>query len=424
MAMPGYTDPLLMHIMARQGQRPVSPNPGHMGQGRAAPLSLPRDTRTQSAKQKAFQPSNQPEQKKGWWGGFKDRMNLDNQTLLMGGLGLLAGDRYSGPQMMMQNLAYGMDANKADKQDALQQAKMDQFKKGLTPEQAMLFDVAPGAVAGGMAEQMFAQPQGMSYADKLAREKFEYEKQQGKPSFEQLTPKQEIELLGQDMPGSYQRNAVTQEIKPISGTSPRAPLVNVTNNPNQLPNKETLSPLQLKMDEKYADLLVNWNIGGQGDMVKQTQQLEQVLNVLESGQDVTGFVLGSMPDWMLAGINPQAMNTKELVQEVVQRSLRETLGAQFTEKEGAMLLARAYNPRLDEKQNAQRVRRLIEMINSRGEQLNSLNGYMQNNATSAGWDGTLKSANEILSELDGLQQGRTQKRKRWNATTGKMEDVG
>ncbi len=158
MAQPGYTDPLFMHIMARQGQRPMSPNAGHMGQGRSMPLSLPRDTSMQSAKQKAFQPSNQPEQKKGWWGGFKDRMNLDNQTLLMGGLGLLAGDRYSGPQMMMQNLAYGMDANKADKQDALQQAKMDQFKKGLTPEQAMLFDVAPGAVAGGMAEQMFAKP--------------------------------------------------------------------------------------------------------------------------------------------------------------------------------------------------------------------------------------------------------------------------
>jgi hypothetical protein len=49
---------------------------------------------------------------------------------------------------------------------------------------------------------------------------------------------------------------------------------------------------------------------------------------------------------------------------------------------------------------------------------------MQGNATSAGWDGTLKSANEILSELDGLQQGSAQKRRRWNQQTGQMEDVG
>ena len=67
---------------------------------------------------------------------------------------------------------------------------------------------------------------------------------------------------------------------------------------------------------------------------------------------------------------------------------------------------------------------LIGMVKSRAEQLDSLNMYMGANATSAGWDGTLKSANSILSELDGLERGRAQKRKRWNATTGQMEDVG
>ena len=349
---------------------------------------------------------------------------LDKGTLMMGGLGLLAGDRRTGPQMMLQSLAHGMNAQGERRKEAERQAKMDKFKAGLTPEQAMLFDVAPNAVAGGMAEQMFAKPAGPSYADKLAREKFEYEKAQGKTSFEQLTPQEEIELFGQDMPGSYQRNTVTQEIKPITGTAPRSPLVEVTNNPNQLPNKDTLSPIQVKMDNAYADLLVNWNIGGQGDVVKQVDQLDQVLTRLESGQDVTGFIWGNMPDWMLSGLNPNALDTRELVQEVVQRSLRETLGAQFTEKEAEMLLARAYNPRLDEKQNAQRVRRLIDMIKSRAEQLDSLNTYMNANATSAGWNGTLKSAYEIVSELDGLQSGKNQVRKRWNPTTGKMEDVG
>ena len=177
-------------------------------------------------------------------------------------------------------------------------------------------------------------------------------------SFETLTPEQETEIFGQDMPGSYQRNSATQEVKPITGTAPKSPLVNVTNNPNELPSNKTLSPLQTKMDEKYADLLVSWNTGGQGDLVKQTEQLDDVLARLESGEDVTGFIWGNMPDWMLAGLNPNALDTRELVQEVVQRSLRETLGAQFTEKEAEMLLARAYNPRLDEKQNAKRVRRL------------------------------------------------------------------
>jgi hypothetical protein len=301
-------------------------------------------------------PDPMAEKSKTPWMQREGPLGLDKQTWLMGGLGLLAGNKNTGPQMMLQSLGRGMAGQQARQKEAKQQAKMDKFRSGLTPEQAALFDVSPGAVAGGMAEQMFAPQQKQKpfvvdgrvldpnnpsnvladYSDKPA-------------SFEQLTPEQEIEAFGKDMPGSYQRNSVTQEIKPIGSTAPRSPLVNVTNNPNELPNTDTLSPLQLRMDNAYADLLVDWNIGGQGDTVKQLDQLGQVLNVLESGEDVTGFVQGSMPDWMLAGLNPQAMNTKELVQEVVQRSLRETLGAQFTEREGEMLLARAYNPRLDEK---------------------------------------------------------------------------
>jgi len=371
------------------------------------------------------------EKKKTPWLQQDGALGMDRQTLLMGGLGLLTGDKRSGPGYMLQSLSQGIANKQARTKEAEQQAKMDKFAQSLTPEQAALFGIAPQAVAGGMAQQMFAKPERQKpmvvdgrVLDPNDPTKVLADYSQKPSSFETLTPEQETEIFGQDMPGSYQRNSATQEVKPITGTAPKSPLVNVTNNPNQLPSKDTLSPLQLKMDEKYADLLVGWNTGGQGDMVKQSQQLNQVLDVLESGQDVTGFVLGSMPEWMLAGLNPQAMDTKELVQEVVQRSLRETLGAQFTEKEGAMLLARAYNPRLDEKQNAKRVRRLMGMVNSRAEQLNSLNEYMQRTGTSAGWDGTLKSANSILSELDGLERGRTQKRKRWNATTGQMEDVG
>tara|TARA_R100001086_G_scaffold249474_1_gene189312 strand:- start:1656 stop:2879 length:1224 start_codon:yes stop_codon:yes gene_type:complete len=357
---------------------------------------------------------------------------LDKGTLMMGGLGLLAGDRRTGPQMMLQSLSHGMNAQSERRKEAERQAKLDKFKAGLTPEQAMLFDVAPNAVAGGMAEQMFAKAperkiiEGADgyqyYADNRERVLPDVQAPAPKPDWQETT----IQTENGPVRKVYDANAADpmSTLRDVGPAPKKTPLVEVTNNPNQLPNKKNLSPLQLKMDEKYADLLVSWNIGGQGDTVKQIDQLNQVLSVLESGQDVTGFVSGNMPDWLLAGLNPQAMDTKELVQEVVQRSLRETLGAQFTEREGEMLLARAYNPRLDEKQNAQRVRRLIQMINSRAEQLNSLNSYMQANATSAGWDGTLKSANEILSELDGLQQGTTQKRKRWNATTGQMEDVG
>lgn len=83
---------------------------------------------------------------------------IDKGTYLMGGLGLLAGDRRTGPQMMLQSLAHGMNAQGERRKEAERRSKMDKFKQGLTPEQAMLFDVAPNAVAGGMAQEMFAKP--------------------------------------------------------------------------------------------------------------------------------------------------------------------------------------------------------------------------------------------------------------------------
>ena len=240
---------------------------------------------------------------------------LDKGTLMMGGLGLLAGDRRTGPQMMLQSLSHGMNAQSERRKEAERQAKLDKFKAGLTPEQAMLFDVAPNAVAGGMAEQMFAKADPQKplvvngrVLDPGNPQNVLADYSEKPTSYELLTPEQEVERFGSDMPGSYQRNTATDQISPVSGTAPRSPLVEVTNNPNQLPNKKNLSPLQLKMDEKYADLLVSWNIGGQGDTVKQIDQLNQVLSVLESGQDVTGFVSGNMPDWLLAGLNPQALN--------------------------------------------------------------------------------------------------------------------
>ncbi|MEO0975966.1 MAG: hypothetical protein AAFY24_01855 [Pseudomonadota bacterium] len=237
-----------------------------------------------------------------------------------------------------------------------------------------------------------------------------------------------IGKISQDLQNEF----ITQEQADAAiakANTPRGPLAQVTvegDAPPPLPTNKTLTPLQQKMDDGYADLLVKWNIGGAGDTVKQLDQLGVVADRLESGENVTGFLLGNMPDWMLAGLNPQAMDTKELVQEVVQRSLRDTLGAQFTEREGEMLLARAYNPRLDEKLNAARLRRLISTIESRAQQINSLNEYMGRNGTSQGWDGSIMSATQILSEMDQAADGANtpqsgQKRRVFNPATGEFE---
>jgi hypothetical protein len=93
--------------------------------------------------------------------------------------------------------------------------------------------------------------------------------------------------------------------------------------------------------------------------------------------------------------NPQAVKTKNAVEEVVQRNLRLVLGAQFTEKEGERLIARAYNDRLDTQENAKRVNRLITQIKNAAETKADAIRYFEQNGTLTGWNGKLPSMSDF-----------------------------
>lgn len=87
----------------------------------------------------------------------KAAFGMDRGTLLSMGLGMLSGRNFQdGIANSLAYMSHGMQAQEERRKEAEQKARMDKFKSGLTPEQAMLFDIAPDAVAGGMAEQMFA----------------------------------------------------------------------------------------------------------------------------------------------------------------------------------------------------------------------------------------------------------------------------
>lgn len=148
----------------------------------------------------------------------------------------------------------------------------------------------------------------------------------------------------------------------------------------------SLTKGQEALDKEFAkDYAKYYAGGGYADSLKGIQQLRDVINTLKSGKDVTGGTIGYLPDAFVSLYDPEAVSAKETVEEVVQRNLRLILGAQFTEKEGERLIARAYNPRLDEKTNLERVERLLNQMeqaaNSKAqaaeyfEQFGTLKGY-------------------------------------------------
>lgn len=164
-------------------------------------------------------------------------------------------------------------------------------------------------------------------------------------------------------------------------------------------NTGETSPGWKKIDEGFADTYLSWNSGGFADSMKQVEQLGEAIKILESGENVTGTI-GLLPDQVRPFFNEQGTIARENVEEVVQRSLREILGAQFTEKEGERLIARAFNPLLKPAENAKRVRRLMNTIVSMGDAKQDMVNYFDEHGTLKGYRGSRPTLAEVQRLAD------------------------
>lgn len=147
------------------------------------------------------------------------------------------------------------------------------------------------------------------------------------------------------------------------------------------------STTQTRIDEQFAAEYIALTAGGGlADAQKAVIQLDEVYRTLQSGEDITGMLISMQPRWLLAQTNPEALDTREQVEEIVQRNLRLVLGAQFTEKEGTRLIERAYNPALDEEFNAVRVQRLFDQIRTAAQFKLAMVRHYEENGTLRGFE--------------------------------------
>lgn len=149
-----------------------------------------------------------------------------------------------------------------------------------------------------------------------------------------------------------------------------------------------LSPGWKKVDEKAAEEFTEFVVaGGAADVEKNVGQLEESLKQLEESDELTGIFIGNLPAYAQEAFFPRAVAVREQIEEVVQRNLRLVLGAQFTEKEGERLIARAFNQRLPEAENAKRVKRLMMSIKRAAEAKQAAWDYFTENGTMRGFKG-------------------------------------
>jgi hypothetical protein len=173
--------------------------------------------------------------------------------------------------------------------------------------------------------------------------------------------------------------------------------------------KPQFTPAETAVDRNYAKSYeADVASGGFADMQKNIDQLAAVRDELTDprGANLTGPVLGRLPDFVTAFTNPKAIDARERVEEVVQRNLRLILGAQFTQKEGERLIARAYNPNLDEATNARRVSALVGAMQQAMDAKRAAAAHYEQFGTMKGFKGRVDfSAQDFENAIEGSGQG-------------------
>ena len=173
---------------------------------------------------------------------------------------------------------------------------------------------------------------------------------------------------------------------------------------------ENITTAQKALDREFGKDYAEFATGGFADIEKNLAQWKGVKARLDaiadpknkgSKENLTGPIVGRIPDWANAFLNPPAVNTRETVEEVVQRNLRVILGAQFTNEEGKRLIARAYNPALDEKENAQRIGNLINAMDRALQAKIAAAEYFEKNGTLVGYKGSTRfSTADLENSID------------------------
>jgi hypothetical protein len=118
---------------------------------------------------------------------------------------------------------------------------------------------------------------------------------------------------------------------------------------------------QKKAGEAFGTAITEWQSGGAFQARKNLRSVDNAFEALASGSADTrtffDFVpdIGGFRDSARAFFNPTGQEAYDNVVSVVATTLREALGAAFTEKEGTRILNASYNPQLSTEQNLQRL---------------------------------------------------------------------
>ncbi len=131
-------------------------------------------------------------------------------------------------------------------------------------------------------------------------------------------------------------------------------------------------------------------VKGAGDTAStalNVDELTRIQSELAKTDTASGPIVGNLPKFLRDTFFPEGTSLQDSAERIIQGSLRQTLGAQFTQVEGANFLARAYNPRVSEAENARRLGVVIEELKTVQNNKDAALEYMRKNGSLQGFMG-------------------------------------
>lgn len=200
--------------------------------------------------------------------------------------------------------------------------------------------------------------------------------------------------------------------KPLELEKTRAEIKKLERNPGEVAADESIG-------KEFVEFTQN---GGASQFEKNMQQLREARNILAQKKDVTGGVAGVLssmaPGAVADYMNPELAAVRDMILEPAQGNLRMTLGPAFTEKEGAKVEARTFNPALKPSENIKKIDRFMNQLQSSFDQKMEAFKYYQENGTLKGFKNKLPS----IGDLDNILPKETKEDlKNFNANTKAQE---
>ena len=159
-----------------------------------------------------------------------------------------------------------------------------------------------------------------------------------------------------------------------------------------------LTDYQRKTDEAFATEAVEFESTEKWTAISNLDKLDQSIAALKESDNLTGPVIGNTPRVVLAITNPEAVGLEDDIRSIIFQSLRATLGAQFTEREGDRLVAASFNQLLPEEVNMKRLERLrTETFNSIKSKEDKI-AYLKKEGTLRGYEGE-QSVDSLINAI-------------------------